>query len=107
MLRHVPLIGFMFCAFLILSAPMLRVTQAVLMLLSPETVMAEANSDKNRDSVVKCDKPSAKYLKEAEKLQKKLSKYNHNSTRASRISMSLLATLELYEICSELERNNR
>ena len=61
----------------------------------------------NRISPVKCERPSAEYLKEAEKLQKEAISTNQrvNPSRASQLSVSVMALLKFYEVYFGRKKN--
>lgn len=62
-----------------------------------------------QNSVVKCERPAVEYLKEAERLYPPAIPKSKTSDYAGYRSSALatLSALELYKICSEIEKNFR
>lgn len=67
-----------------------------------------AERDK-QNPVVKCERPAAEYLKEAEALQKEGVFRNRSGSYTAFDAWTLAArtSLELYKVCSALERGDR
>lgn len=79
---------------------------AILLVVFPAAVNA-AERDK-QNPVVKCQRPAVEYLKDAEKIYKERRiGESKNFVYLEHVSQVVRASLELYKVCSELEKGDR
>lgn len=69
-------------------------------------VAVNATERVKQNPVIKCEKPAVEYLKDAEKFYRNTLSRDKNYMYQG-YGQGVLAALKLYEVCSELERNDR